>query len=109
MKLITKALIKKLPKFYSTEKLDESKKKAIIKYFSPVGRFTWYVIEGEVHEDGDILFFGYVKGNDPMDDEYGYFSLKELESITLPWGLKIERDLHFKDVPLIDILEGRNY
>lgn len=109
MKLITKALLKKLPKFYSTEKLDESKKKAVIKYFSPVGRFTWYVIEGEVQEDGDILFFGYVKGNDPMDDEYGYFSLKELESITLPWGLKIERDLYFDPTSIEDIKTGRSY
>ena len=105
MKLITKALLKN----YSTETLDDSKKKAVIKYFSPVGRFTWYVIEGEVQKDGDILFFGYVKGNDPMDDEYGYFSLKELESITLPWGLKIERDLHFDPTSIEDIKTGRKH
>lgn len=30
-----------------------------------------------------------------MGAEYGYFSLKELEGIELPFGLKIERDLYF--------------
>ena len=38
------------------------------------------------------IFFGYVDG---LDRELGYFSLDELESITRPFGLGIERDLHF--------------
>ena len=44
-----------------------------------------------------------------MDDEYGYFSLKELESITLPWGLKIERDLYFDPTTIEDIKSERSY
>ena len=42
-------------------------------------------------------------------DEYGYFSLKELESITLPWGLKIERDLYFDPTTIEDIKSERSY
>lgn len=50
----------------------------------------------------DILFFGLVKG---MEDELGYFSLEELESISGPGGLKIERDMYFKPCTL---REARN-
>ena len=69
--------------------------------------WLWLQIVDDTY--GDILFFGYVQGNDPMDDEYGYFSLKELESITLPWGLKIERDLYFDPTSIEDIKTGRKY
>lgn len=106
MKMITKAILKKLPKLYSTENIPVEKKNVICKYFSPVGNWTWYVIEGEEQKNGDILFWGYVKGH---ENEYGFFSLNQLNKIRLPYGLKIERDLHFGNVPLIDILEGRNY
>ena len=106
MKMITKAILKKLPKLYSTENISVEQKNVICKYFSPVGNWTWYVIEGEEQKNGDILFWGYVKGH---ENEYGFFSLNQLNKIRLPYGLKIERDLHFDNVPLIDILEGRNY
>ena len=35
-----------------------------------------------------------------MEKELGYFTLAELESVTGPGGLKIERDLYFKPQPL---------
>ena len=41
----------------------------------------------------DILFYGLVEG---FETEWGYFSLDELESVNGPFGLKIERDLHFE-------------
>ena len=104
--MITKAILKKLPKLYSTENIPNEGKTVVCKYFSPVGSWTWYVIEGEEKRNGDILFWGYVVGN---EKEFGFFSLDQLNKIRLPYGLKIERDLHFKDVPLIDILKGRNY
>jgi hypothetical protein len=40
----------------------------------------------------DFLFFGWVVGHTP---ELGYFRLSEMEAVRGPWGLRIERDLHF--------------
>ena len=68
-----------------------------LKYFTPWGNWTWYVLEAEKQEDGDFLFFGFVVGHDA---ELGYFTLSELTSTKGPFGLKIERDLYFKPTPL---------
>jgi hypothetical protein len=35
--------------------------------------------------------------------EFGYISLKELETVRGPMGLPIERDLHWKPTPLEEI------
>jgi hypothetical protein len=53
------------------------------------------VVEGNEQEDGDWLFFGLVDG---MEREWGYFVLSELQSIKGPFGLTIERDLHYNGV-----------
>lgn len=97
MKLITKALEERLEKspLYSTEEVEE--KIAICKFFNPCGRGTWYVVEAEKNEDGDWIFFGLV---DLYEKEWGYFTLSELESIKLPFGLTIERDLYFENEPV---------
>lgn len=93
MKLLTKEIEKNLPKLYATE--NQANKKAIVKFFNPIGVGTWYGIE---YDPQDRLFFGYVDLG--MGGEYGYFSLDELESIKLPFGLGIERDRYFtpKDI-----------
>lgn len=63
----------------------------VVKYFSPVGAATW--LATELDADGDTLFgladlgFGC--------PELGYFSLSEIESLRLPFGLTVERDLFF--------------
>lgn len=69
----------------------------VAKFFSPVGSATW--LATELGEDGDTLFgladlgFGC--------PELGSFSLSELASVRLPFGLSIERDLGFASkVPL---------
>ena len=97
MKLLTKELLKQFPKLYETEEVPAEEKKVIAKFFTPWTNWTWYATEF----DGEDRFFGLVDGN---EKEWGYFSLKELQSITGPVGLKIERDLYFgqpmiKDVP----------
>lgn len=91
MKLLTKEIIKKIPKLYSTENIPLSEKKVVCKFFNPCGVGTWYVIEGQ-EEEGDFIFFGLV---DLHEKEFGYFSLNELQAIKLPFGLRIERDIHF--------------
>jgi len=45
-------------------------------------------------------FFGLVKG---FEEEFGYFTLSELEGVTGPMGLKIERDLYFKPCKLSEL------
>jgi len=60
------------------------------------------VVEGQ-QEDDDFLFFGLV---DLHEREFGYFSLNELEAIRLPFGLKIERDLHFSKTLVKEVWEG---
>jgi len=49
----------------------------------------------------DIHFFGYVEG---FSSEWGYFSLTELASVKGPFGLKIERDLHW--IPAKVVVRG---
>jgi hypothetical protein len=64
----------------------------VVKFFNPVGAATW--LATELNEDNDTLFgladlgFGC--------PEIGYFSLVELASVRLPFGLEIERDLYFE-------------
>lgn len=71
----------------------------VAKYFSPIGAATWYATE---YEPNDRIFFGYAKGLVPGDwnDEWGTFSLDELQAVKLPMGLSIERDLNFKEQPI---------
>ena len=63
----------------------------VVKFFNPVGAATW--LASGLGSDGDTLFgiadlgFGC--------PEMGSFSLAELESIELPFGLRIERDIAF--------------
>lgn len=92
MKLLTSEIIKKLEKYplYSQDK--KEKKEVIVKFFGG-GSWTWYVVEGNKMENGDWEFFGYVKG---IEDEWGYFTLSELQSIKFPpFNLGIERDMYF--------------
>ena len=63
----------------------------VVKYFNPAGAGTWLITEGEKQENGDWLFFGYCH---ITDWEWGYVMLSELESVRLPFGLTIERDLY---------------
>jgi len=63
----------------------------VVKLFNPLGAATW--LATELGEDGDTLFgladlgFGY--------PELGLFSLSEIASLRLPFGLGIERDIGF--------------
>jgi hypothetical protein len=93
MKLITAENIKTFKKFPigSQEKVEDPK--IIVKFFCPWNQWTWYATEAELQEDGDWLFFGYVVG---LEKELGYFVLSELQSVKGPFGLKIERDMHFE-------------
>ena len=88
MKLLTKKLTEKLQAANpSTAQVP------ICKFFNPCGNATWLIFAQETGEDSDTLWgaadlgFGIV--------EYGTISLSELQSLKLPFGLHIERDLHW--------------
>lgn len=105
MKLMTEEIEARLPKLYETEDVPLAERIAVVKFFNPVGSGTWYAVEGERQGDGDIRFFGLVALH---EIEWGYFHLSELESVRLPFGLGIERDLYFDPTPMREIaaLEG---
>jgi hypothetical protein len=91
MKLLTKEILSKLPKLYATEGVALADKVLIVKFFHPYSVMTWY---GAEYNPDERTFFGYVCGLGPGCDEWGYFSMDELESVK-HMGLGIERDLHF--------------
>ena len=92
MMLMTKELEKAFEKYplYSQEEKD-MKSEVVVKYFNPCGIGTWLITEGEKQEDGDWLFYGYCH---LFEWEWGYVTLSELESIQLPFGLGIGRELY---------------
>ena len=83
MKLMTKEIRRVLPPLGSQ---DGGKAVAHVKFFTPDSSWTFYAAEF----DGKDLFFGIVDGH---AKELGYFSLSELQSVRLPMGLGIERDI----------------
>ena len=91
MKLLTKEIISKLEKRGRVEDYKDNDP-IIAKFFNTIGSGTWYVMEGEKQSNGDWFFYGFV---DWMEKEWGSFSLNELESVKLPLGLGIERDINF--------------
>jgi len=62
----------------------------VVKFFNPLGEGVW--LATDLDPDGDTLF-GLADLGCP---ELGSFSLDELESIRLPFGSGIERDILFQ-------------
>ena len=90
MKLLTEQMKKELPALGSTA--EESNPMVVAHFFNPCGAGDWYVIEGgEVN--GDYEFYGIANIIAP---DFGSFRLSELESLKLPLGLTIERDLYWQ-------------
>lgn len=94
MKLLTQELRTKIPALRSTERQRDPV--VIAKFFAPWSSWTWYVLE----YDGEDTFFGLVHG---FEKELGSFSLSELQSVSGPYGLKIERDLFWQPTHLSQV------
>jgi len=103
MKLMTKAIEKKLPALYSQDGKDPKDVKIIAKFFHPMSSYTFYATEGERNEDGDLIMFGYVRS---QFNELGYVSLKEMEAVRVR-GLPMERDMYFENHTLAEVKERR--
>lgn len=99
MQLLTAELRAQLPPLYSQEKMQDPI--VHLKLFCPWSNWTWFATEGSPEGD-DVIFFGYVIG---FEEEWGYFSLSELEEVRGPGGLTIERDLYFQPAPFSQALE----
>lgn len=98
MKLITKAVEKKLAK-YPLYSQDGKVKDAVVvcKFF--LQGYTWYVLEAEKADD-DYEFFGITVG---QFTEFGYFTLSQLKNVRGKWGLGVERDRGFKPTKVKDL------
>ena len=90
MQLLTKEIEKRFEKVGSQE--NDKNPLVIAKFFNPSGRGTWFATE---YDPKEKIFFGYVSLFGDHNDEWGNFSLDELESVKGAFGLGIERDRHF--------------
>ncbi len=72
----------------------------IAKFFNPAGAGTWYAT---AYYPEDKLFFGYVSIFGDHCDEWGYFSLQELEEFRGLLDLEIERDLYCGEFPISEV------
>lgn len=91
MKLLTEEIKAKLPPLYSQEQVKDPM--VWVKFFHAMSNWTWYAVEFDPEQG---LFFGLVCG---LEDELGYFSIAELDSIEV-CHLKVERDIYWTPRPL---------
>ena len=97
MQLMTKELEARFKKIGSQDGIDNPV--VVAKYFNPTGGQNWYATE---YNPVSKCFFGYASLFGDYNDEWGYFSLEELESIKGQFGLGIERDLYCGEKKLND-------
>jgi hypothetical protein len=114
MKLLTKEIIAKFEKSPLYSQDGNKNAPVIAKFFTPWTNWTWFATEGSLtcpehacidckecpKPWKDFTFFGMVHGH---EHELGYFTLSELESVSGPAGLKIERDMYFEGKTLADV------
>ena len=98
MQLLTEELRASLPPLRS--QVQSKDPHVYAKFFTPASTWTWFVIEGSAEED-DFIFFGFVAG---VEEEWGQFSLSELNEVRGPSEHPIERDLTFKPACLSEVL-----
>tara|TARA_R100001086_G_C11764475_1_gene239063 strand:- start:174 stop:485 length:312 start_codon:yes stop_codon:yes gene_type:complete len=100
MKLLTKVIKEQAEKQYA--KGDNMQQKVVAKFFDPMSRWTWYLMNKDPESD---YCWGIVDGNAV---EIGSFGIDELENYTGHFGLGIERDTMFKPVKAIEIWDKLN-
>ena len=103
MKLLTKTVEKMTPAIGDTENIAIGEKTATARFFNPVGHGTWYMIEMDP-KTGEAFGMCHI-----FEWELGYFDLTELQSLKLPMGLGIERDICFQPTKLKEIGEIEEY
>lgn len=94
MKMLTQEILDRLPP-YKADMNPEAV--AQVKFFAPWLSWKWYATE---YNPETRTFYGVVKGD---ETEWGPWTLDELESVTGPLNLKIERDKFFKPTKIKDL------
>ena len=102
MKLMTKTLEKRFKRVGSQENIKDPL--IIAKFFNPTGAGTWYATE---YDPKRRIFFGYASIFSDWNDEWGYFSLDELESYKGQFGLGIERDRYFGEKRASQVIKAK--
>ena len=100
MKLMTKELEQRFAQVGSQGDVEDPL--IIAKFFNPTGAGTWYATE---YDPGTCTFFGYVSIFGDCNDEWGYFSLEEIESYRGRFNLGIERDLYFGEKRFSQVIQ----
>ena len=98
MKIVTEEFVELFKDYPLYSQEHEKDPLVIAKLFDPCGSATWFLLEFDPVER---VAFGYVVGL--QEDEYGYISLTEMESIKGPLGIGIEQDLYFKQKRLSEV------
>ena len=96
--LIPDTILQTIPPLYAQEN-KQGDAIAYVKLFTPDSNFTWYILE--IDSDNNLCF-GYVVA---QFNEYGYFTLLELESLRGPLNMKVERDIYFTPTKIVDIIK----
>lgn len=100
MKLITKEIEKKLEQ---SDIMDSPINAEIILKLFGGSAATWWITSGERDDSGEWMFYG-VTDLGMGYREMGYISFAELKEIKFPpFGLGIERDMHFSSGQVFDI------
>ena len=95
-KLLSHEQLQSIPNLYETENQEE--KICYVKLFLPNSNWTWYIIE--IDKQDKNTCFGFVDG---LEQELGYFTIRELENLKGAFGLKVELDTSFKPIKLSKI------
>lgn len=99
MKLLTARLIKRFVQVGS--QANRKDPLVIAKFFNPAGAGTWYATE---FDPETRTFFGYVSIFGDWNDEWGSFSLDDLENYQGRFGLGFERDRLFTEQPASQVI-----
>ncbi len=91
----TKCAMKKDYPLWSQE---HAKDLLMVQSFLILGVADWYMLE---YDPVEKIGFGYVQGL--AEDELGYISLTELESIKDPLGIGIKQDIYFVQKRLSEV------
>jgi hypothetical protein len=97
---MTKQLLKRFAQIGRQEHVKDPI--VIAKFFNPTGAGTWYATE---YDPETRNFFGYVSIFGDWNDEWGSFSLEELQNYRGRFGLGIERDLYFEEQPASQVIK----
>ena len=95
-KLLTDKQLQTIPNLYETE--NQKDPICHLKLFLPSSNWTWYILE--INKEDNNTCYGLVDG---LEQELGYFTIRELENLKGMFGLKVELDTSFKPTKLSKI------